>query len=118
MATIPVTTVAGPYKNEDATPQFTQESFTACDAAGNTFNVSKRTLLVIRNTNATTARTVTFPSSYDPFGRLSPITAFSIVAGDIYFRWFDAPGWESSAGGGTASFTASGTGLEAMAIQQ
>lgn len=117
MATITLTEVAGPYLNEDTSPQLTNLTWTAADTAGNTVNISKPTLVIWRNTNATTARTTTVTSTHDPFGRLADIEAFSLAAGEEYARIFHPAGWETSVGGGTMSFTVSGAGIEVCAIQ-
>lgn len=116
MATIATTTVAGPYLNEDTSPQLTTVTFTEAEAAGNTVSISKPTLLLFWNTEATTARTVTVTSTHDPFGRLGNITAFSIPAGSIVSRIFHPTGWETTVGGGTMSFTVSGASVDVAAI--
>lgn len=117
MATIAQTSVAGPYLNEDTSPQLTNLTWTAAETTGNTVDISKLTLVIWRNTNATTARTVTVTSTHDPFGRLGHITAFSLAAGEEYARFFLPSGWESSVGGGSMNFTVSGAGIEVCAIQ-
>lgn len=116
MATIALTNVAGPYLNEDTTPQLTTVTWTEAETTGNTVTVNKPTLLQFWNTEATTARTVTVTSTHDAYGRLAHITAFSIAAGTIVSRIFHPDGWESSAGGGTMSFTVSGASVDVAAI--
>ncbi len=117
MATVALTSVAGPYLNEDTTPQLTNLTWTALATSSNTVDVSKLTLLIVRNTNATTAATVTITSTHDAYGRLANITTFSVTAQEEYARFFLPGGWESSVGGGTMSLVASASGLEACAIQ-
>lgn len=117
MATIALTSVAGPYLNEDTTPQLTTLTFTAAETTGNTVDISKLTLVIFENVNATTAATVTVTSTHDDYGRLANITAFSVTAGAKVSRFFLPRGWESSVGGGTMSFVASAAGIEVAAVQ-
>lgn len=116
MATITTTTVAGPYLNEDTSPQLTTLTWTEAETTGNTVAVSGPTLLLFWNTEATTARTVTITSTHDAYGRLANITTFSMAAGSIYSRIFHPAGWETSVGGGTMSFTVSGASVDVAAI--
>ena len=112
-------TIAQPYESESATPQLTTLTLTAITdaAATHTFQVGTRgVILVVENTNATTAATITINSSNDDFGRTADITAFSVTAGDKVVRKFLPKGWESSSGGGTVNFTVSATGLSVGCI--
>lgn len=113
MTALTATEIAQPYTSESST-QLTTLTFTAlATGSTHTFPVSTRgCILHIKNTNATTARTVTISSSNDPFGRTADITAFSVTAGTQVARKFLPAGWESSSGGGTVNLTVSGAGLE------
>ena len=117
MTALTATEIAQPYTSESAT-QLTALTFTAlASGSTHTFPVSTRGCIVhVKNTNATTARTVTISSTNDPFGRTADITAFSVTAGSQYARKFLPSGWESSAGAGTVNLTVSGTGLEFCVI--
>jgi hypothetical protein len=118
MTALTLRTVAPPYLSESATPQLTTLTFTAV-ATGSTHTApvpTRGVLLLVENTNATTARTITVSSSADPFGRTADITTFSVPAGTIVARSFLPAGWESSAGSGVINFTVSGDGLELCAI--
>jgi hypothetical protein len=112
--------IAQPYIAEDATAQLTVLTFTAV-ATGSTHTCpvgTRGVILHVKNTNATTARTITINSSPDPFGRLAPITTFSIAAGAQVARRFLPAGWENASGSGKINFTVSGDGLECCAIAQ
>jgi len=108
----------GPYISEGSTPQMGTLTFAAvATGSTHTFPVSTRgTVLMIENTNATTAVTVTITGSNDPFGRVAPITTFSVAAGTIVNRRFLPTGWEVSAGAGIVNFTVSGSGLQVAAV--
>jgi hypothetical protein len=107
-----------PYLSEGSTPQLATLTFQAvATGSTHTFPVGvKGTILLIQNSNATTAVTVTIPGTNDPFGRVAPITAFSVAAGLLVQRLFLPQGWESSNGSGIANFTVSGSGLEVAAL--
>lgn len=109
--------IAQPYESESAT-QLTNLTFTAL-ASGSTHTIpvgTRGVLLVINNTNATTAVTTTISSSSDPYGRTADITAFSCTAGELYARKFLPSGWENAAGSGKINVTVSASGLEFCAI--
>ena len=119
MTAITSQNLVSPYLNEVATPQMGTVTFTAvATGSTHTFPVSARgTILLITNTHATTAATVTVTSSNDPFGRVANITAFSVPAGALVQRKFLPTGWESSAGSGVVNFTVSASSiLEVAAI--
>lgn len=118
MTAIAKTEIAQPYENEDVTAKLTQLPFTAlASGATHTFPVGARGIvLLVQNTNATTAATVTIESSYDDYGRQGDITAYSITAGEIYARKFLPKGWENAAGSGQVNVTVSASGLEFCAI--
>lgn len=118
MTAIVAQTFASPYLSESTTPQLATLTFAAVTSGStHTFPVSTRgTVLLIENTNATTAVTVTITSSNDPQGRTANITAFSVTAGTIVQRKFLPTGWETSAGSGVVNFTVSASGLEVAAV--
>lgn len=111
------TEIAQPYLSELAT-QMTTLAFTAvATGATHTIPVGTRgVLLLVKNSNATTARTITVSSTPDPFGRTADIEAFSVTAGAMVARKFLPAGWENAAGSGKINFTVSGDGLECCAI--
>lgn len=119
MTVITKQSIAQPYENENATPQLTSLTLTAvATGATHQFEVGTRgVILVVENTNASTGVTVTIPSSRDDFGRLAPITNFSVAAGDKVSRKFLPKGWENGAGSGLVDFTVSGNGLEFAVIE-
>jgi hypothetical protein len=109
--------IAQPYIAESAT-QLTALTFTAV-ATGSTHTIpvgTRGVILHVKNTNATTARTITISSTSDPYGRTADITAFSVTAGVQVARRFLPSGWENAAGSGRINFTVSGDGLECCAI--
>lgn len=109
--------IAQPYIAESAT-QLTALTFTAV-ASGSTHTApvgTRGVILHVKNTNATTARTITISSTPDPFGRSADITAFSVAAGAQVARKFLPAGWENAGGSGKINFTVSGAGLECCAV--
>jgi hypothetical protein len=118
MTAIVAQTFTGPYINEGTTPQLGTRTFAAvASGSTHTFPVSTRgTVLMIQNTNATTAVTVTIESSFGLDGRTADITGFSIAAGTRVERKFLPKGWETSAGSGVVNFTVSASGLEVAAV--
>lgn len=119
MTAIAKQTIAQPYENEDATPQLTTLTMTAvATGSTHTFQVGTRgVLLVLENTNATTAVTATITATHDDFGRLAPITAFSVAAGTKVVRKFLPKGWENASGSGLVDFTVSASGIEVGCIE-
>lgn len=114
MTAIVKQTIAKAYENEDDSPQLTTLTMTAvATGSTHTFEVGPRgVVLVVENTNATTAVTVTITSTHDDYGRLAPITAFSVTAGAKVVRQFLPKGWENASGSGLVDFTVSASGLE------
>lgn len=110
--------IAQPYIAESATPQLTTLTFTAvATGATHTIPVGTRgVILLVENTNATTAVTITISSTPDPYGRNADITAFSVTAGAIVARRFLPSGWETAAGSGRINFTVSASGLQCCAV--
>lgn len=113
MTAISKQTIAAPYENEDATPQLTTLTLTAvATGSTHTFEVGNRgVILIVENTNATTAVTITITATHDDFGRLATISAFSVTAGTIVTRKFLPKGWENASGSGLVDFTVSASGL-------
>lgn len=70
-------------------------TMTAGDASnGNDFVSSGDEIVIVQNTHATLAYTVTFTSVADSLNRTGDITAYSLAAGDIaVFGPFPAHGW-------------------------
>jgi hypothetical protein len=117
MAAITIQYPNGPYEpSSDATPLATL-NWTACNTGGDTATIpgGKKLLLIFRNSGST-QRTVTIPSSYDPYGRKADIGATNIAAGVILARWFEAKGWETTLGSGQISFTANHAEIVVAAI--
>ena len=118
MTAITGQTPTAPYLSEATSPQLDTLTFQSL-ATGetHTFPVGVRgTILLITNTNATAAATVTIGSTNDPYGRTSPITAFSVAAGGFVQRKFLPLGWESASGSGLVDFTVSASGLDVAAL--
>ena len=107
-----------PYLSEGTTPQLNTLTFQSLiTGSTHTFPVGvKGTILLVQNTNATTAVTITIPGTNDPFGRVAPITTFSVAAGLLVQRLFLPQGWESANGSGIVNFTVSGSGLDVAAL--
>ena len=118
MTAITKQTIAAPYENEEDSPQLTTLTMTAvASGSTHTFQVGNRgVILVVENTNATTAVTITITSTHDGFGRLATITAFSVTAGTKVVRKFLPNGWENASGSGLVDFTVSASGLEVGCI--
>jgi hypothetical protein len=118
MTAIAAQEIAQPYESEAATPQLSTLTLTAvATGSTHTFAVGSRgSLLVVENTNATTAVTITIDSTNDPFGRTADIEAFSVAAGAKVVRKFLPQGWEASSGAGVVNFTVSASGLEVGCI--
>ena len=112
--------IARPYINETATPQLSSIVMTAvATGATHTFQVLTRgVMLIVENTHATTAETITIESTPDQFGRVANIAAFSIAAGTRVARFFLPSGWETTGGAGIVNFTVSATSLEIGLIAQ
>ena len=104
--TIVAQEVLGAYVAEGAATQLSTLTWTAADTTGNTISFpGSRVLVIFRNSGAST-RTVTVPSSYDPYGRKADIPATNIGAGVIFGRIFEPRGWEQTLGGRNIEFTA------------
>lgn len=75
-------------------------TFTAWDSGnGNRFKSTGKEQVVINNSHATLARTVTIISVADPFARSGDITAFSMAALTYYItQVFPTTGWMQSDG--------------------
>jgi hypothetical protein len=79
------------------------------------FIPSGNDLVLVRNTHATNAYTVTFTSTADVQGRTGDVTTYSIGAGEqIAFR-FRKPGWKQS--DGRIYMEASNTAIQYAVIQ-
>lgn len=116
MAAITVQEINGPYEpSSDTTPMSTL-TWTACATTGDTITFpGERVLVLWRNSGAST-RTITFSSSYDPYGRKADIAATNIGAGVIFGRVFEARGWEQTLGGRNLAFTANNAEVLVAAI--
>ena len=114
MARTALTVVApkGPYDSIAANGL--DFAFTAADEAnGNAFACTGRELLLVRNSHATDAATLTISSAPDPYGRTKDITAYSLAAGEFAAFWIgksigwrqtDGKAWLDAAGTGTIEF--------------
>lgn len=113
MTAIAKQTIAQPYENEDAAAQLTTLTMTAvATGATHTFEVGTRgVLLVVENVHATTAGTITITATHDTFGRLAPVTTFSVAAGLKVVRRFLPQGWENAGGSGLVNFTVSASSI-------
>jgi len=66
---------------------------------GNTFVPAVGDILLIQNTHASLARTITLTSFPDERGRLGTIASYSLAAGEIaFFHFGDLTGWKQSDG--------------------
>ena len=120
MATIALLDVPGPYENEDLALQsqlLIDAGTTLTDGGTDQINVSRKVLVVLHNAHATDPAGITVNGSRDAYGRRAPITAFQLAAGEFAFRWFDAPGWENSVGGGQMDIVASGGTVQIWTMQ-
>lgn len=75
-------------------------NWTAADVAnGNSFTLTGREVLLIRNTDGALARNITLTSIADLFGRLGTITNEAVpVGGFRVFGPVDTPGWQQADG--------------------
>ena len=102
----------GPY--DAVTANGLDFAFTAADEVnGNAFVCTGRELVLVRNTHATDAATVTITSAPDPYGRTKDITAYSLAAGEFAAFWIgrsigwrqsDGKVWLDAGGSGTIEF--------------
>lgn len=97
MARTILTPIAAPAANS-ITPALL--TFTAWDSGnGNRFRATGKEQVIINNSHATLARTVTITSVADPYGRSGDITAFSMAALTYYLtQIFPTVGWMQSDG--------------------
>lgn len=75
-------------------------TFTAADPVwGNAFTCTGKEVLLVENTHATDAKTVTIKGAPDAWGRVADITSYSLAAGQIaYFGPFPAEAFRRSDG--------------------
>lgn len=90
------TTVPSPY----AASPMSAVTFTTADPANNhQIRATGKEMLLVRNSHATTAYTVTVASSADIYGRTKDVTALSLVAGEVRVMGpFPLEGWVQSTG--------------------
>ena len=104
----------GPY--DAVTANGLDFAFTAADEVnGNAFACTGRELVLVRNTHATDATTVTISSAPDPYGRTKDITAYSLAAGEFAAFWIGkTAGWRQS--DGKVNLDVAGTGTIGFAV--
>ena len=109
-----VITPKGPYSEVAAGDlDFIFEA--ADDFNGNAFLCTGRELILIRNSHATDAATVTLTSAPDPYGRTKDITTYSLDAGEFAAFWVGKTvGWRQS--DGMVYLDVAGTGTIEFAI--
>ncbi len=75
-------------------------AFTAADPVwGNAFTCTGKEVLLVQNTHATNAQTVTIKGAPDAWGRVADITSYSMAAGQIaYFGPFPTEAFRRSDG--------------------
>src|SRR4051812_19279014 len=92
-------TTPGAYPSLPIAPDARDITFTGSDVPnGNeTPLIEAKTLVLVHNTEAVTARTCTFVSVADTLNRTGDITAYSVEAGETaLFGPFKTVGWASS----------------------
>lgn len=62
------------------------------------FSDFRALLVLIQNSHATNAYTVTFTSATDQFNRTGDISTYSLAAGEIGWFYFERAGWRQSDG--------------------
>lgn len=81
---LPVTTPLGPYPDLPLSANALDFTFTAADTTnGNQFPITGREILLVRNTNATTAQTFTIVSAKDERKRTGDIQNYSLGPGEF-----------------------------------
>lgn len=97
---ITVQTIKGPFEAITAgSADFTFAAGTITD--GDTFACTGREILLVTNTDAVNAETITITSVDDEKGRAEDITAYSLAAGDFVafgVGLTNSKGWKSTAG--------------------
>jgi len=87
----------------------------ADDLDGNAFPCTGRELILIQNTHATDAATVTISSAPDPYGRTKDITTYALDAGEFAAFWVGKTiGWRQS--DGMVYLDVAGTGTIEFAV--
>lgn len=92
-------TIKGPNPGVVSAGDLTFAPVASDNANGNTFVPSAGDVLMIQNTHASAARTVTLTSFPDERGRLGTIATYSLAAGEIaFFHFGDLGGWKQADG--------------------
>ena len=90
-------TPVGPYPTLPVAANSLDIAFTAADVTNKEqFVADGKNLVLVRNTHATNAGTVTFTSAPDTQGRSGDITTYSLGAGEVMAFLFKRPGWMQS----------------------
>lgn len=107
--TLTVTAPKGPHPGV-VTANLLDVTYAAADQAnGNQFQHTGKELLLMRNSHATNAGTVTVKSVADDFGRTQDITTYNLDAGEFAaFLMTDTRGWRQ--GDGMIYLDIAGTG--------
>ena len=97
MALITTQTIKGPF--DAITAGQATLALTVGNVGGDTFTVTGREILLVQNSHATTAYTITISSVADERGRTGDITAYSLAAGEIAMFGIaltNSPGWKNT----------------------
>ena len=97
MALITTQTMKGPF--DAITAGLATLTLTAGNTGGDTFTVTGREILLVQNSHATNAYTITITSVADERGRTGDITNYSLAAGEIAIFGIgltNSPGWKNT----------------------
>lgn len=100
MTTFTANTIKGPF--ETITAGSATVTLTAASTGADLFSCTGRQLLVVQNSHATNAYTVTITSVVDDKNRTGDITTYSLAAGEIAVFGVgltNAPGWKNTSTG-------------------
>lgn len=73
-------------------------TFDAISSTGDKYAMGRRNVLLVKNTNTSSARTVTITGAADSIGRVKTITAESVAALGIKRYTLEDKGWADAAG--------------------
>jgi hypothetical protein len=110
-------TLKGPF--DTITAGSATVTLTAASAGADTFVCTGRDLILVQNSHAVTAYTVTITSIADEKGRTGDITTYSLAAGEIAVfgcGLTNSPGWKN-ASTGVITITASNASVKVSILR-
>lgn len=110
-------TIKGPNPGVVNAGDLTFAPVASDNANGNSFAPAAGDILMVQNTHATLARTVTLTSFPDERGRVGHVTTYSLAAGEIsFFHYGDLGGWKQS--DGTVWLDSSGAEIKYLILRK